>query len=317
MKKNTQRTCCRLLLLALACMMTSCATMGKAPQARVTEGPERMFWRIEGVDRRGKPATVYVQGSFHLGDDRLYPLEKSVMEAWTNADRLVAEVSSADYDRLTDRITELVAQSYRKAAGRVITDNLTAAQNATLSAYIEAEVLQNLALFEPWIISYSLAAALYTNSGLTMEKGLDTVLLSAAKEAGRPVEGLDSLQAQIDGITYGSYDEQMVMLRDLLDDLTDPSEALADIKALYEAYLADNRAQVNRLNQDSMDEDTAEHAFYADYYRLLINDRNKDWAQDITGYLREGGTTFIFAGAAHWVGDNSVFSYLKKMGTIE
>ena len=104
-------------------------------------------------------------------------------------------------------------------------------------------------------------------------------------------------------------DEQMVMLRDLLDDLTDPSEALADIKALYEAYLADNRAQVNRLNQDSMDEDTAEHAFYADYYRLLINDRNKDWAQDITGYLREGGTTFIFAGAAHWVGDNSVFSY--------
>jgi uncharacterized protein YbaP (TraB family) len=46
-----------------------------------------MFWRITGTDAAGKQATVYIQGTIHLGDDRLYPLSGSVLNAWNSADR--------------------------------------------------------------------------------------------------------------------------------------------------------------------------------------------------------------------------------------
>jgi uncharacterized protein YbaP (TraB family) len=50
---------------------------------------------------------------------------------------------------------------------------------------------------------------------------------------------------------------------------------------------------------------------------MVYANRNKDWANDITEYLAQGGTTFIFAGTAHWVGNDSVFNYLRKLGTIK
>ena len=221
-------------------------------------------------------------------------------------------IPCADRARLMRAMSETLAEF-----GADLTDGLTAGQNATLARYLDGELLETFARFEPWVTTYSLANAIYVNSGLAAEMGLDTVLLAAAQEEGRTVEGLDDLQVQLDGITYGSYDEQLAMLQDLLDDLRDPSAALAEVKSLYDAYLADDRQAVDLLNTGSMDEDRARHPFYEGYYRLLISERNRDWAKDITAYLREGGTTFIFAGAAHWVGDDSVFSYLRTMGTIE
>ncbi len=304
-----------LLLVAMACIMSSCATMGKAG-ATLTECPERMFWRIDGVDKQGNPSTVYVQGSFHVGDSRMYPLQPGVVQAWSGADRLVAEIASKDYMQLQAKLMELMMQSLQKAGGRVVTDGLTEEQKKTLQGFIDKEMMDKFALFEPWVTTYSLASMLYANSGLSPEYGLDNGLLVSAQEEGRDVEGMDELQVQLDVITYGSYDEQLDMLRDLLDDLKDPTDELAEVKAMYEAYLANDRAYFERLSQESMEEDEAEHEFYKGYYKMLINDRNKDWAKDIARYLREGGTTFIYAGSAHWVGSDSVFTYLRKQGTL-
>ncbi|MBQ9537970.1 MAG: TraB/GumN family protein [Treponema sp.] len=314
-KGKTGRSLCLLLLLT-ALMMTSCATMGKKA-ATLTECPERMLWRIDGLDKKGNPSTVYIQGSFHLGDDRMYPLQKGVVDAWTGADRLVAEVASKDYQQLQPKILELMISSLQKAGGRKVTDALTEEQNKTLLSLLDKDTVDNLVLFEPWVTTYSLAGMIYANSGLASEYGLDSGLLASAIEEGRGVEGLDELQVQLDIITYGSYEEQLDMLRELLDELKDPKEEIEDVKNMYAAYLANDRKAFDKLNQESIAEDEAKHEFYKGYYKMLLTDRNKDWAKDIAGYLREGGTTFIFAGSAHWVGNESVFNYMRKAGTLE
>lgn len=301
----------------LAALMLSCATTGGKAKATLTECPERMFWRIDGTDRKGSPSTVYVQGTFHLGDNKMYPLADGVVSAWSKADRLVAEIASKDYMLLQAKLMELMVDSYKKAGGRVVTDRLTEEQKKTLQDFFDKEMMDQFTLFEPWVTTYSLASMLYANSGLSPEYGLDNGLLASAQEEGRDVEGLDELQTQLDVITYGSYDEQLDMLRDLLDELKDPSEEIAEAKAMYDSYLKDDRASFGKLFQEDMEDDEAKHKFYENYYKMVITDRNKDWAKDITGYLREGGTTFIFAGAGHWVGEGSVFDCLRKMGTIE
>ncbi len=177
--------------------------------------------------------------------------------------------------------------------------------------------MERFGVFEPWVTTYSLANVIYEGTGLSAEYGLDNMFLASAMQSDRKVYGLDDLQVQLDVMTYGNYEEQLDMLRDLLDDLADPTDEEADIKALYEAYIDDEKETVDRLNWESMEEDMDKHDFYEGYYKLLMGGRNEDWAKDITACLEEGGTTFIFAGAAHWVGKDSVFSYLKKMGTID
>ena len=70
------------------------------------------------------------------------------------------------------------------------------------------------------------------------------------------------------------------------------------------------------FTQSNEDEENSD-PLYQQYHDLVYTNRNKDWAEDITNYLNEGGTTFIFAGCAHWLGDDSVFHYLKEMKTID
>ena len=78
MKKNLLPA---VMFFVLFCFI-SCATTSSGKKAVLTEGPERMFWRISASGPDGTPAAVYIQGTIHVGDDRLYPPADSVMTAW-------------------------------------------------------------------------------------------------------------------------------------------------------------------------------------------------------------------------------------------
>ena len=47
----------------------------------------------------------------------------------------------------------------------------------------------------------------------------------------------------------------------------------------------------------------------------LLDDRNKAWSYKIEDYLLQGGTTFIFAGCAHFTGSASVFGISSIFGS--
>ena len=49
-------------------------------------------------------------------------------------------------------------------------------------------------------------------------------------------------------------------------------------------------------------------------YKVLLVDRNTDWADQIQTLLQGSGTAFIAVGAAHLTGDDSVQSILKSRG---
>ena len=86
---------------------------------------------------------------------------------------------------------------------------------------------------------------------------------------------------------------------------------------LYESYVNDDMKKMEKLLTMSNKKDEASDQLYIDYNHMVFRDRNQQWAQDITNYLDEGGTTFIFAGCGHWLGPDSTFKFLKKMKTIK
>ncbi|MBR6295140.1 MAG: TraB/GumN family protein [Treponema sp.] len=296
-------------------LLSSCASTSKSTAAKLTKTGSRAFWKIEGTDKNGNPSTVYIQGTFHLGDEQILPLADEVQNAFVNADRLVGEISTQGYAELASRSAELNAPN---KDGKKITDSLTDTEKAFL-IQVFGENLPLVDPLDPWQVTTALTASLYASSGLSAEYGLDNSFIASAAQLGRTWEGLDEVQTQIDVITYGDYDFQIKTLKEMIRTILDPkdgAELLSLTTGLYKAYVKDDMKEMEKLFNKSNENDVEDDPRNKEMLDLVYKNRNKDWAKDITNYLNEGGTTFIFAGTAHWLGDVSVFKFLRDMKTI-
>lgn len=303
----------------LALVLTSCASTpsdSKKIAATLTKTDSRAFWRIDGTDKNGNPSTVFIQGTFHLGDERIFPLSEEVQQAFANADRHAGEISTQGYADLAAASSQLNAPNKE---GKLVTDYLTEEENA----FLQMAFGENLAIvdpLDPWQIKTALSLLTYINTGLNSEYGLDNNFIATLSQMGKEWDGLDELQVQLDIITFGDYDTQIKMLKDMLKVFLDEKESEELTKMtvdLYESYVNDDMKKMEKLLTLSNKKDEDSDQLYIDYNHMVFRDRNQEWAQDITNYLEEGGTTFIFAGCGHWLGPDSTFKFLKKMKTIK
>lgn len=297
----------------LALAFTSCASGSSANPnaAKLTKTSSRAFWRIDGTDSNGNPSTVYIQGTFHLGDERIFPLSEEVLNAFTTADRHAAEISTDGYSEIAAYGPVLNAPN---EDGKIITDYLTDEENAYLKSIFGAN-LDIVKVLNPWQITNALALIPYFNTGLSAEYGLDNYFIGILSQSGISWDGLDTAQTQINVLTFGDYDTQLQMARDSIQSIIDTKKNDQTVKNtidLYESYVNDNMKKMEKLLHPNAKVSEIEQA----YLNALWDDRNSDWAVDIANYLEQGGTTFIFAGCGHWLGNNSVFQYMRKNGTL-
>ena len=292
-------------------------------KARVTKEKSRMFWKISGVDKKGNPSVVYIQGTIHVGSEKLFPLDKEVLDAFNSADTLAGEISSEDMSKLQLYTMRLIQESFVKAGGKKISENLSEKEVEALQTLLGSPVaLKMVDGAEPWVLTLTLLGkTLQETTELSAEYSLDTYFLKLADEATRKVVGLDDLKAQFDIFTFGTYEQQLKILQASIKDSSE-EDSIQKTKelmlSLYNAYLSDDLEKVAEISQMSNEKDIADYGDFGEEYQKLVYDkRNEDWAKDIKEFLENGGSTFIYAGAAHWVGKNTVFDYLRKQGTIE
>ena len=304
-------------LLFISILFFSCLSSPKAS----LEPKERFYWTISGTDKSGKPSYVHILGTIHMGDDRLYPLPDVIMDDLINSKRIAAEIGSDDIQELQARMYGLLMESVVKAKGRDISKELTKEELEFVVETVGAQAFAMYRMMEPWMLTETLAVQQWVDSGLSHEKGLDTVLMDLLTSKGLKWEGLDSLDTQLEILTFGTYDQQLFMLKDLISDLIDSTEANEYINRMYEAYLGSDKGSLAEVVQEEKDTEIQELdgdmlKFVVEYNDMVITQRNRAWAEKIKGWLREGGETFIFAGSAHFLGDDSVFVYLKKNGVL-
>ena len=184
MKKNFKAI---LGAFVLVLVLTSCASTPKKAAATLTKTDSRAFWRIDGTDKNGNPSTVYIQGTFHLGDERIFPLSDEVQQAFLNADRHAGEISTQGYIDLAAAGPQLNAPN---KDGKLVTDYLTEEEKA----FVQMAFGDNLAIvnpLEPWQIKTALAVLIYTNTGLSAEYGLDNNFVASLSQMGKQWDGLD------------------------------------------------------------------------------------------------------------------------------
>ena len=180
------------------------------------------------------------------------------------------------------------------------------------------EAFTSMTCLPPWFWTSTLALSIYQTMGYNAEHGIDVLLYNRGFSAGKEILGLDAMETQLKILAFGTADEQLALLQELLHNIIDKKlDDFETINQMVAAYLEDNRPEVERIVQQSIqDEMEAAGADYIEAYTdMVYTQRNRSWADQITTMLQqEDETYFIFAGAAHWLADDSVFNMLVEDG---
>ncbi|MBP5602497.1 MAG: TraB/GumN family protein [Treponema sp.] len=277
--------------------------------------PGTMLWEIDGYTQNGEPTKVYFLGTYHAGDGRIDAYPECVAAALEESDRFCCEISSDEWAALPDMMNNLTMQSFLKDFSHTLIDDLSQEEISLISKYIDSQTFASLVCFEPWVVNNYLQSIVMMASGLDPQKAYDIMIMNdiLTNRPGTKIDGLDDVQVQLDLTAYGDWNTQMIMLRDTLADLEKLTEAVQEMTDLYEIFLTGDEQLFEEMYFKDINTEVLTQPVCRDYIKALLDERNKNWAQKVTDYLDMPGTTFIFAGCAHFVGPNSVFSYLPQL----
>ena len=298
-----------LAFLLIFSFLVSCKTKNSnsqadgEPKAVLIKHPERMFWEIKKGD-----ASIYVLGTIHVADKDFYPLEDKILEAFNKADRLVSELGGKkELETLQEKLEIRMLQNFNPKK------NLSNFLSEDEINVIKQELGENIAVpllkFNPWVLTIALNQVLYTKAGLDPQNGIDMHLLNRADK--KEIEALESIDEQLDLLSSGTFEEQLKALKETINELQNTDKTIDWLTKLKKLYLENNTEELKDFIGSLLDmsDGISQDA--------LLKDRNIVWADKFEEYLNKGGTTFVFAGLAHFLGEDSVFEQMRIKGILE
>jgi uncharacterized protein YbaP (TraB family) len=148
------------------------------------------------------------------------------------------------------------------------------------------------------------------SQGMQVDKGADMVLRHVAEAEGKSVEGLETLQLQLNMFNHlrvaPSAPPKDARVGQPVggESMRDLSIVLADMQSAWKR--GDQSVFVQMLTQlDAASPDT---------YRMMFTERNARWADWIAARLQTPGTVFVAVGAGHFAGKDSVLVRLAEKG---
>jgi uncharacterized protein len=149
------------------------------------------------------------------------------------------------------------------------------------------------------------------SQGMQVDNGADMVLRHVAESEGKAVEGLETLQFQLN--MFNKMPPAATPAAPISAKAGDPvqdqsmqslSQTMGQMQSAWKR--GDQRVFVQLLDQL--------HASSPDTYRMMFTERNARWADWIAARLQTPGTVFVAVGAGHLAGNDSVLVRLAEKG---
>ena len=226
---------------------------------------------------RDADTTIFIFGTFHALDGQSQWFDRNVRDAFEHSDELVLET--------------LVPE--QPEPGQIAPPPLRA-PSVTPSA--------------SFLATTRLAINAGRAQGMQVGNGADMVLRRVAEAEGKPVEGLETLQLQIDMFNRIPASASAPAPRPGQPDVNGRMDGLS--KAMGEMQAAWKRGDqsvfvrmLGQLRQAS-----------PDTYRMMFTERNERWADWIRARMQAPGTVFVAVGAGHLAGPDSLLAQLGARG---
>jgi len=241
----------------------------------------------------------------HVQDERVFDFKPQVIDALENAETLALELNMDSVNPYS-LIQELVMDS-----NRVLKDLYTEEQYDSIAKFFQDSMHINLFLFErmmPFFIEQ-----LITTKDLGEEEAdaLDMYLFKSAKEQGKTVIGLESIDEQIATFKSIPLDIQSQSLLESVKNYGKESEF--DMEKMMQWYTEGNFDSLVNISSDYYTNPEAQKIFDENF----IISRNINMVERLIPLLKKG-SVFVAVGAAHLPGKDGIIELLRSKGfTVE
>lgn len=254
---------------------------------------------------RSKTAAAYLLGSVHLMKKNIYPLARTIEDAFKRSDVLVVEaninnIDPAESAKIARKALYQPGDSLRKHISRETYDMV---KEEAARIGLPPEILGNQ---RPWFLSMTFTAFELMKWGFKPQYGIDRHFLTEAEGRKRIVE-LESIDYQVNLLSGLSESEQELLLKYTLKELPVLG---AEADRMLHAWKTGDAGEMAALLSEGIKRDSELSSFY----NSLLYERNRNMASKIEEFLRSDKTWFVVVGAGHLVGKEGIIEILKEKG---
>lgn len=265
----------------------------------------QIFYKIE---KDGNDKTSYILGTHHLAPLSVVDSIAELPEIMKKIDKLYGEV---DMRQMTDPAVMMSMQKMMIAPSDSTIEKLLTPVQLDSVRMVWNEYIGNLAPFDmvkimkPAILSAQLAAAMSMKSlpEINPLEGIDITMQNRAREAGKIVEGLESLDFQMQMIYGTPIDSQIESLMEMIRKSDVEGSRSEELNNAYLSHDIDKILEL-MLEAEYDDPEAAER---------LIYKRNDNWVKILVEEMPET-SLMIVVGAGHLPGERGVLHGLRSAG---
>lgn len=270
------------------------------------------FWKIDDGDN-----TVYLLGSIHVSDGKLYPMQKEIMKGFVNSDALVVECNVAN---MTPEVQAQVQQIMLLSDGTKLEDHVS---EETFEQFVELAAKAGLTremcnMYKPWAAGSIASSVNMALSGKDASRGVDMFLINLSTAYQKDIEELETVMLQMNMFDSFSAELQEMNLKSSL--VNESNDEILDMM-LQSWHEGDLEKLQESLNEEGVSESMTaeEQALSEEFNKKLLADRNPAMIEKIKGMLNESEKNyFVVAGTLHMVGDDGIVKVLEDAGyTVE
>lgn len=286
-----------------ALLMFFCITLGVNAQ---------LLWKVSG---NGLDKPSYIFGTHHVAPLSMKDSIAGMTEAMNGTSQVYGELVMEDM--MKPEMLMKMQQAMMLPTDTTLKSLFTQAQYDSIASVVKENIGMELAMFDklkPAALNAQLAVVLSVKAlkGYNPQEQLDTWFQTQAKQAGKKVGGLETMESQIN-ILYNSQSLKR-QAQQLYCSATHIDYGIDMTRRLAEAYLNQDLDKLLEITEEKMGnacDSTPEEE------EALIYGRNANWAKQMPGIMKQASTLFV-VGAGHLPGEHGVLKLLEKQGyTVE
>lgn len=288
-----------LAALFAATAMAQAPALAQAPAtAAALPDADPAIWVVKDPD-----TTIYLFGTFHALDGKSDWFNEEVKTAFDQSGELVLELPPME-DKAA--MQPIVMKYALDPTGKPLSEKLSPEGKERLAKALAGLGAPPTAFdkFKPFFAALTVVMARAQKLGFTGEQGAEAILTKAAKDAKKPISGLETIDYQMSLFANMSDADQVKMLEETLKEIEKLGLMFAEMNKHWTSGDAEGMAKLmNEMNAQS-----------PAMYKTLLVDRNANWAEWIDQRLDKPGVVFMGVGAGHLGGEDSVQALLARRG---
>ena len=232
---------------------------------------QQILWKVQSPQN-----TIYLAGSIYVLQKHHYPLPHVFNDTFNESSRVMFEV---DLDGLSSPLLQM--NMLRKGLylnGDNLPNVLSTESYATAKAHLTELGLQieDFHRMKPWMIATTVMALELQKLGFESAYGVDRHFFEKAQEAGKDIQGLETVEFQLNLFDQLPFPVQEQFLLQTLEDLKNLKNQVSD---MVRAWKQGNVQELETLLVGMRE--------YPELYQALVVNRNNDWLPHIEQALKE------------------------------